>query len=77
MAYPDLYNNEHIVLEAQTVKVKSVSFTVVLTNRRLILIDSKRKAIPPQEILLATLKNVDLGENAIRDPTITLSIITT
>lgn len=77
MAYPDLYNDEHKVLEAKNVKVKSVSFTVVLTNRRLILIDSKRQSLPPQEILLATLKNVDSGENAIRDPTITLSIITT
>jgi hypothetical protein len=77
MVYPDLYSDEHKVLESQNIKVKSVSFTAVLTNRRLILLDSKRQTLPPQEILLATLKSVDSGENAIRDPTITLSIITT
>lgn len=76
MAYPDLYKDETKILEAQNIKVKSVSFEAVLTSRRLILLDSKKQMMPAQEILLATLKNVDSGENAIRDPTITLSIIT-
>ena len=76
MAYPDLYKDEHKLLEAQNVKVKSVPFSVVLTNRRLVLIDTRKQTLPPQEILLATLKNVDSGENAIRDSTLTLSIIT-
>jgi hypothetical protein len=76
MAYPDLYKDELKILEAQNIKVKSVSFNAVLTNRRLILVDSKKQMLAPQEILLATLKNVDSGENAIRDPTITVSIIT-
>lgn len=76
MAYPDLYSDESKILEATNIKVKSVSFDAVLTSRRLILIDSKKHMLPPQEILLATLKSVDSGENAIRDPTITLSIIT-
>ncbi|MCK9580737.1 MAG: zinc ribbon domain-containing protein [Methanoregula sp.] len=76
MAYPNLYNDESIILETKNVKVKSVTFEAILTSRRLILTDSKKQTMPPQEILLATLKNVDSGENAIRDPTITLSIIT-
>lgn len=76
MAYPNLYSDESIVLNAQNVKVKSVSFEAVLTTRRLILVDSKKHLIAPQEILLATLKEIETGENAIRDPTITLSIIT-
>ena len=77
MAYPNLYSDESIVLNAQNVKVKSVSFEAVLTTRRLILVDSKKHLIAPQEILLATLRDIEAGENAIRDPTITLSIITT
>jgi hypothetical protein len=77
MAYPNLYSDESIVLNAQNVKVKSVSFEAVLTTRRLILVDSKKHLIAPQEILLATLRDIEIGENAIRDPTITLSIITT
>ena len=64
MAYPDLYNDESKILEAKNIKVKSVSFDAVLTSRRLILLDSKKQMVPPQEILLATLKNVDSGENA-------------
>jgi hypothetical protein len=76
MAYPELYSDERIVLQAQNIKVKSVSFEGVLTTRRLVLVDSKKNTIPPQEINLATLKDVEAGENAIRDPTITLSIIT-
>jgi len=76
LSYPELYSDERLVLQAQNVKVKSVSFEVVLTTRRLVLIDTKKNSIPPQEINLATLKDVESGENAIRDPTITISIIT-
>lgn len=76
MSYPELYSDERVVLQAQNVKVKSVSFELVLTTRRLVLIDTKKGSIPPQEINLATLKDVESGENAIRDPTITISIIT-
>lgn len=76
MSYPELYSDESVVLQAQNVKVKSVSFEVVLTTRRLVLIDTKKNLLPPQEINLATLKDVESGENAIRDPTITISIIT-
>jgi len=76
MAYPDLYSDESIVLKAQNIKVKSVSFEAVLTTRRLILVDSKKHLIAPQEILLATVRDIEPGENAIRDSTITLSIIT-
>jgi hypothetical protein len=76
MGYPELYSDEKIVLQGQNIKVKSVSFEGILTTRRLVLIDSKKNAIPPQEINLATLRDVEAGENAIRDPTITISIIT-
>jgi hypothetical protein len=76
LSYPELYSDERVVLQAQNVKVKSVLFEVVLTTRRLVLIDTKKNSIPPQEINLATLKDVESGENAIRDPTLTISIIT-
>ncbi len=76
LSYPELYSDERVVLQAQNVKVKSVLFEIVLTTRRLVLIDTKKNSIPPQEINLATLKDVEPGENAIRDPTITISIIT-
>lgn len=76
MGYPDLYSDESVILQAQNIKVKSVSFEAILTSRRLILVDNKKDFIPPQEILLATLKDIDTSENAIRDPVLTLSVIT-
>ncbi|MGA2699293.1 MAG: zinc ribbon domain-containing protein [Methanoregula sp.] len=76
MGYPDLKSDETIVLTAQQVKVKSVPFELVLTNRRLIIIDSEKSVVPTQQIPLITIRNVTVGENAIRDPVITLTILT-
>jgi hypothetical protein len=76
MGYPDLKSDESIVLTAQHVKVKSVSFELVLTNRRLIIIDSEKNVVPTQQISLITIRNVTAGENAIRDPVLTLTILT-
>ncbi len=76
MGYPDLKSDESIVLTAQLVKVKSVPFELVLTNRRLIIIDSEKNAVPTQQIPLVTIRNVMAGENAIRDPVITLTVLT-
>jgi len=76
MGYPDLKSDESIVLTAQHVKVKSVPFELVLTNRRLIIIDSEKNVVPTQQIMLFTIRNVMASENAIRDPVITLTILT-
>jgi len=76
MGYPDLKSDESIILTAQHVKVKSVPFELVLTNRRLIIIDSEKNVVPTQQIPLITIRNVMIGENAIRDPVITLTILT-
>jgi hypothetical protein len=76
MGYPDLKSDESIVLTAQHVKVKSVPFELVLTNRRLIIIDSEKNVVPTQQITLFSIRNVMASENAIRDPVITLTIQT-
>ncbi|MFA5348433.1 MAG: zinc ribbon domain-containing protein [Methanoregula sp.] len=75
MGYPELDRDESIILEAQNIKFKSISLDARLTTRRIILIDSKKNIIPPQEILLATIWQVEAGENAIRDHLLTLTII--
>ncbi len=74
MGFPELNSDEPVILQAHDIKVKSVAFEAVLTNKRLILIDSKKGLIPPQEILIATISTVEGGENAIRDPILTLAI---
>ena len=76
MGDPDLYSDESIRLTAENIIVKSAPFEAILTNKRNILVDSRKKHIPQQTILLATLRHVEMSENAIRDPVITLSVIT-
>ena len=75
MGYPELDRDESIILEAKNVKFKSISFDARLTTRRIILIDSRKNIIPPQEILLATIWRVEAGENAIRDHLLSLTIV--
>ena len=75
MVFPELGSDESVILQAHNIKVKSVVFEAVLTNKRLILIDGKKGLIPPQEILIINIRTVDGGENAIRDPILTFSIL--
>jgi len=76
MGYPELDRDESIILETKNVKYKSISFDAVLTNKRIILTDSKKNIIPAQDIELATIRNVESGENAIRDHFLILAITT-
>lgn len=75
MVFPELGSDESVILQAHNIKVKSVVFEAVLTNKRLVLIDGKKGLIPPQEILIINIRTVDGGENAIRDPILTFSIL--
>ena len=74
MGFPELNSDESVILQTHDIKVKSVVFEAVLTNKRLFLVDGKKGLVPTQEILIASIKSVDGGENAIRDPILTLSI---
>ena len=76
MGDPELYNDEFIILKTPDVFVKSIPFEAILTNKRIILVDRKKDLIPAKDILLATIRDVEPSENAIRDQIITLSIIT-
>jgi hypothetical protein len=76
MGYPELDRDESIILETRNIKFKSISFDAILTNKRIILTDSKKNVIPSQYIALSTIRNVEAGENAIRDHFLILAIIT-
>ena len=76
MGFPELNSDESVILQAHNIKVKSVVFEAVLTNKRLFLVDGKKGLIPTQEILISSIKTIDGGENAIRDPILTFSIFT-
>ncbi|MCX6687360.1 MAG: hypothetical protein NT112_03120, partial [Methanoregula sp.] len=72
-----MHSDESIILKTPNVFVKSLPFEAILTNKRIILVDRKKDLIPAKDILLATVRDIEPGENAIRDQIINLSIITT
>lgn len=75
MGDPELRSDEKVLLRTQGVYVKSIPFEGILTNKRIILIDRAKNLLPPKEIPLVTIKEIESGENAIRDQIITLSVM--
>jgi hypothetical protein len=75
MGDPELRSDETILLRTPGVFVKSIAFEGFLTNKRIILIDKVKNLLPQKEIPLVTIKDIEPGENAIRDQIITLSIM--
>jgi len=72
---PEIHGDESVILKTPNVFVKSLPFEAILTNKRIILVDRKKGLLPPKDILLATVRDVEASENAIRDQILTLSII--
>ena len=75
MADPELRSDEKVLIRTQGVYVKSIPFEGILTNKRIILIDRAKNLLPSKEIPLVTIKEVESGENAIRDQIIMLSVM--
>jgi len=73
---PELHGDEMILIRTPGVRVKSIQFEAILTNKRIILVDRKKNILPPKEIPLATIQAIEVGENAIRDSLITLAVVT-
>ncbi len=67
-------SDERVALTTPDVVVKSVLFEATLTTRRIILTDRKDNLIPEKEVPLESIRRVETGENAIRDPVLTLWI---
>jgi len=76
MGDPELRSDENILLRTPGVYVKSIPFEGILTNKRIILVDRATNLLPQKEIPLVTLKDIEAGENAIRDQIIKLSVMT-
>ena len=75
MSDPELRSDESVILRTQGIFVKSIPFEGILTNKRIILVDRAKNLLPQKEIPLVTIKDVEVGENAIRDQIITLSVV--
>ncbi len=75
MGDPELRSDETVILRTQGIFVKSIPFEGILTNKRIILVDKAKNLLPHKEIPLVTIKDIVVGENAIRDQIITLSVV--
>jgi len=75
MGDPELRSDETVILRTQGIFVKSIPFEGILTNKRIILLDKAKNLLPQKEIPLVTIKDLEVGENAIRDQIITLSVV--
>ena len=76
MGFPELDPDEPVILESGNVRFNSLSFDAILTNKRIHLTDSRKNVIPSRDIPLAIIRNVENGENAIRDHFLILSLVT-
>ncbi len=75
MGDPELRSDESVILRTDGIFVKSIPFEGILTNKRLILVDKAKNLLPQKEIPLVTIRDIEPGENAIRDQIITLSVL--
>ncbi len=75
MGDPEFRSDEKVLVRTPGVYVKSIPFEGILTNKRIILIDRAKNLLPPKEIPLVTIKEVEPGENAIRDQIVTLTVM--
>ena len=74
MDTPYLGSDESIILTLQDIIASGVRIEVVLTSKRLILVESGKDQVRHEDILFETIGSVMAGENAFHEPTITLSI---
>jgi hypothetical protein len=75
MGDPEIRNDEQVLIRTRGILVKSIPFEGILTSRRIILVDREKNILPPKEIPLATIADLEIGENGLRDPTLTLSVM--
>ena len=76
MGSPYLSSNESIILSTNDIVVNTVPAEAILTNERLMLVDTRHAALQPQDIPFFAIETVIIGESATQDPLISLSLIT-
>jgi hypothetical protein len=76
MGSPYLSSNESIILSTNNVFVNTVPAEAILTNERLMLIDTRHAELRPQDIPFHAIETVTIGENTASDPVLSLSLVT-
>jgi hypothetical protein len=78
MTDPYLSNDESVVLATDKVIFRSLPFSaLVLTNKRILLIQTRGDTLSAEEILLLNLRSAEVDEHAVPDPVLALSVGTT
>jgi hypothetical protein len=76
MGSPYLNSSETIILSTHNIIVNTVPAEAILTNTRLILVDTRDSQIRPQDISFPAIETVTIGESATADPMLSLSMVT-
>jgi hypothetical protein len=74
MGNPYLNRDESIILTTHRIRINATMADVLLTNQRLILVDSGHAQFRPQTIPLTTIETVMTGEDAQDNPLLSLSL---
>jgi hypothetical protein len=74
MGNPYLNRDESIILTTHKIRINSTMADVVLTNQRLIIVDSGHAQFRPQTIPLTTIETVMTGDDARDNPLLSLSL---
>jgi hypothetical protein len=76
MGSPYLSSNESIILSTNNVVVNTVPAEAILTNERLMLVDTRHAELRPQDIPFHAIGAVTIGEESNSDPMLSLALVT-
>jgi len=75
MGSPYLNTNESILLSTHNVVINTIPAEVILTNQRLMVMDTRHTRLLPQDIPFSSIETVTIGDNSEMEPVLSLSIV--
>ena len=75
MGSPYLNTNESILLSTHNVIINTIPAEAILTNQRLMLVDSRHTRLLPQDIPFSAIETITIGDNSSMEPLLSLSIV--
>jgi len=75
MGSPYLNTNESILLSTHNVVINTIPAEAILTNQRLMVMDTRHTRLLPQDIPFSAIETVTIGDNSEMEPILSLSIV--